>query len=47
MIVIDEAVTLKWLSKGALPTETVKSLLKKSGAWKKFQESKASKPATA
>lgn len=45
-IVIDEAVTLKWLAKGALPTETVKSLLKKSGAWKKFQESKAGKPAT-
>ena len=46
-IVIDDAVTLKWLAKGALPTETVKSLLKKSGAWKKFQEAKASKPATA
>ena len=44
-IVIDEAVTLKWLSKGALPTETVKSLLKKSGTWKKFQETKAAKPA--
>jgi len=40
-IVIDDAVTLKWLAKGALPTETVKSLLKKSGTWKKFQESKA------
>ena len=45
-IVIDEAVTLKWLAKGALPTETVKSLLKKSGAWKKFLETKAGKPAT-
>ncbi len=46
-IVLDEALTLKWLAKGALPTETVKGLLKKSGAWKKFQESKAGKPATA
>ncbi|HAM34042.1 MAG TPA: 30S ribosomal protein S16 [Deltaproteobacteria bacterium] len=40
-IVIDEAVTLKWLAKGAQPTETVKSLLKKSGAWKKFLETKS------
>jgi small subunit ribosomal protein S16 len=46
-IVIDEAVTLKWLAKGAQPTETVKSLLKKSGAWEKFLETKAGKPATA
>jgi small subunit ribosomal protein S16 len=46
-IVIDEAVTLQWLSKGAEPTETVKSLLKKSGTWKKFQEEKAAKPAAA
>ena len=44
-IVIDDAVTLKWLSKGAQPTETVKSLLKKSGTWKKFQESKTASPA--
>lgn len=40
-IVIDDALTLKWLERGAQPTETVKSLLKKSGTWKKFQESKA------
>jgi small subunit ribosomal protein S16 len=40
-IVIDDAVTLKWLSKGAQPTETVKSLLKKTGTWKKFLEAKA------
>ncbi len=40
-IVIDDAVTLKWLSKGAQPTETVKSLLKKSGTWKKFLEARA------
>lgn len=40
-IVIDDAVTIKWLSKGAQPTETVKSLLKKAGTWKKFMEAKA------
>ncbi|RJP23983.1 MAG: 30S ribosomal protein S16 [Deltaproteobacteria bacterium] len=45
-IVIDDALTLKWLGKGAQPTETVRSLLKKSGTWKKFLESKAAKPAT-
>ena len=44
-IVIDDAVTLKWLAKGAQPTETVKSLLKKSGTWKKYQESKTASPA--
>jgi len=40
-IVIDDAVTIKWLSKGAQPTETVKSLLKKAGTWKKYMEAKA------
>ncbi len=40
-VVIDDAVTIKWLSKGAQPTETVKSLLKKTGTWKKFMEAKA------
>lgn len=44
-IVIDDAVTIKWLAKGALPTETVKSLLKKTGTWKKFLETKVASPA--
>lgn len=45
---VDEAATLKWLSEGAQPTETVKSLMKKAGLWKKFMDSKqAAKPATA
>jgi len=39
-IVIDDAATIKWLSKGAQPTETVKSLLKKAGTWKKYMEAK-------
>ena len=28
---------LKWLRTGAQPSETVKSLLKKSGIWKQYQ----------
>ncbi|MCL5967027.1 MAG: 30S ribosomal protein S16 [Deltaproteobacteria bacterium] len=46
-IVVDEPLVLKWLGKGAQPSETVKSLLKKVGVWKKFQESKAEKKAVA
>lgn len=44
---IDEAATLKWLRRGALPTETVLSLLKRSGLWKKFQEEKREKKSVA
>ncbi|MBP2668568.1 MAG: rpsP [Deltaproteobacteria bacterium] len=44
-VVIDEAVVLSWLGKGAQPTETVKSLLKKQGTWKKFQAGKSTTPA--
>ncbi len=40
---VDEAVVLRWLGKGAQPTETVKSLLKKTGAWKKYLEGKKEK----
>ncbi len=46
-VVIDEAAVLGWLRKGALPSETVRSLLKKAGAWKKFQEEKKEKKAVA
>lgn len=46
-ISIDEGAILGWLRKGALPTETVRSLLKKAGAWKKFQEEKKEKKAVA
>jgi len=38
-------VVLSWLGKGAQPTETVKSLLKKQGTWKKFQAGKSTTPA--
>ena len=42
-IAVDEPLVLKWLGKGARPSETVKSLLKRVGVWKKFMESKAQK----
>ena len=54
-IKIDEEVALKWLANGAQPTETVKSIFKKEGILKKFNDSKnkkaikeekAEKPAT-
>lgn len=44
---VDEEVTLRWLRKGAQPTETVLSLLKKAGIWKKFLEEKREKTAVA
>lgn len=37
---INEELTLKFLSNGAQPTETVKSLLVKEGIWDKFLETK-------
>ncbi|HEY7585518.1 MAG: 30S ribosomal protein S16 [Deltaproteobacteria bacterium] len=44
---VDEQLTLRWLRKGAQPTETVKSLLKKSGIWKKYMDGKREKTAVA
>ncbi|KXB58520.1 30S ribosomal protein S16 [Gemelliphila asaccharolytica] len=40
---IDENLALKWLSCGAQPSDTVRSLLSKQGIMKKFHESKISK----
>ncbi len=37
---IDEEKTLKWLSNGAQPTDTVRDLLSKQGIMKKYHESK-------
>ena len=37
---IDEEKVLKWLSNGAKPTDTVRSLLSKEGIMAKFHESK-------
>ncbi len=44
---VEEKTVLAWLHKGAQPTETVLSLLKKSGIWKRFQEEKREKKAVA
>ena len=40
---INEEVALKWLNNGAIPTDTVRSLLSKAGIMKKFAESKDKK----
>ena len=37
---IDEQLALDWLSKGAIPTDTVKNLLSQVGIIKKFRNSK-------
>ena len=39
-ITIDENKAIYWLSKGAIPTDTVRNLLSKNGILKKFAESK-------
>ena len=37
---INEEVALKWLSTGAIPTDTVRDLFKKQGIMEKFHNSK-------
>ena len=39
-LVIDEEKALAWLGKGAMPSDTVKSLLSSKGIIKKFHDSK-------
>mgnify|MGYP004471559487 FL=1 len=39
-IKINEEVALKWLKNGAVPTDTAKNLLSKTGIIKKFADSK-------
>ncbi len=43
-IVIDEEKALKWLRRGAQPSDTAKNLLAKRGIWKKFTYEKLGKP---
>ena len=43
IVKIDEEKAMKWLSHGAKPTETTRSLLKKKGIMSKFAESRNSK----
>ena len=40
---INEEVVLKWLDRGAIPSDTVRSLLKNEGIMKKFAENKTKK----
>lgn len=39
-IKVKEDRAMEWLSKGAQPTDTAKSILKKAGVWQKFVEVK-------
>lgn len=43
VVTIDEEKALAWLSKGAIPTDTVRSILSNHGVMKKYAESKSSK----
>jgi len=38
LVALKEELTLEWLNKGAQPTDTVKTLLKKQGLWAKFKQ---------
>lgn len=40
---INEEIALKWLHQGAIPSDTVRSLLKDAGIMKKFAEAKVKK----
>ncbi len=40
---INEELAMKWLNRGAIPTDTVRNLFSKAGIMKKFAESKAKK----
>ena len=40
---VDEEVALKWLNDGAIPSDTVRNLLKEVGVMKKFAEGKNKK----
>ena len=42
-IKVNEELALTWLSKGAIPTDTVKNILSKAGIMKKFHETKLGK----
>ncbi len=42
-IKVNEEVALKWLSNGAIPTDTVKSIFRKAGINEKFHNAKNAK----
>ena len=43
VVTINEEKALEWLNKGAVPTDTVRSLLSKNGTMKKFAEARKQK----
>jgi len=43
VVKIDEEMSLKWLSNGAIPTDTVRDLFSREGIMKKFHESRIKK----
>ena len=43
IINVDEEKALNWLNKGAVPSDTVRSILAKNGIMKKFSDAKKSK----
>ena len=43
-VLIDEEKALKWLRRGAQPTDTAKRLLSQEGIWRKFTYEKLGKP---
>lgn len=38
LVTLKEERTLEWLNQGALPTDTVKTLLKNQGLWARFKQ---------
>ena len=40
---VDEEIAMKWLTQGALPTDTVRNIFSKKGIMTKFAESKKDK----
>ncbi len=42
-VTVDEEKALKWLNNGAIPTDTVKTILAKSGVWAKYKTKKTTK----
>ncbi len=43
IITVDEEKAIKWLNNGAIPTDTVRTILSKQGIIKKFQDAKKAK----
>ena len=46
VVKIDKDLAMKWLSNGAIPTDTVRDIFSKEGVMKEFHESKMTKKAS-